>query len=149
MSSFCKRRIRFLLHSALDDSLCLRAGRGSGFKDGTWMRLVKCDYEDTQQHVVIGPSGTSLHVANNFDLCMEHAGINPNVGKDIIIMKSCHVSNPAKPWHLDYSVGHRQCVPPDAPHFVIDDNVNIGDTLLHPGPGFARSCGIGLLPSQG
>lgn len=130
----------FLLHSALDDSLCLRAGRGSGFKDGTWMRLVKCDHQDTQQHIVVGPSGTSLHVANNFDFCMEHAGIKPNVGKDIIIMKSCDVSNPAKPWNLE--LGDRQCVPQDEPQFMIDDNVNIGDTLLHPGPGFTRSCGL-------
>lgn len=133
----------FLLRSALDDSLCLRAGRSSRLpKDGTWMRLVKCDHLDAQQHVVIGPSGTSLHVANIFDFCIEHAGINPNVGKDIIVILSCDASNPAKPWHLDFSVGDRQCVSPDVPAFVIDDNVNIGDTLLHPGPGFARSCGM-------
>ena len=41
---------------------------------------------------------------------------------------------------MDYE-DKSSCVPPDVPEFVIDDNVNIGDTLFHPGPGFARKCG--------
>lgn len=140
----------FLLHSALDVSLCLRAGRGDTVEDGKWMRLAKCydqegltEFHDVQQCVSIGPTGTSLHVANDLNFCLEHHGITPNVGKDFIILKACDASNPAKPWNLTLVVGDRSaCVSQSVPEFVIDSNVNIGDTLYHPGPGFAISCGI-------
>jgi hypothetical protein len=33
------------------------------------------------------------------------------------------------------------CVPNDVPEFVIDDDVDVGDTMIRPGPAFAASCG--------
>jgi hypothetical protein len=33
------------------------------------------------------------------------------------------------------------CVPPNIPLFKIDEDVDIGDTLIRPGPAFAKSCG--------
>lgn len=33
------------------------------------------------------------------------------------------------------------CVPNEVPEFVIDDDVDIGDTMIRPGPAFAESCG--------
>lgn len=33
------------------------------------------------------------------------------------------------------------CVPPNVPEFIIDEDVDIGDVLIRPGPGFARKCG--------
>lgn len=132
----------FLLHSALDLSLCLRAGRGDTVEDGTWMRLVKCDHDDENQHIVIGPTGKSLHVGNGFDFCIEHRGIKPNVGKDYINVKVCDASNPAKPWSIILTnIDNPVCTRQSVPEFFIDANVNIGDTLFHPGPGFAISCG--------
>jgi len=32
-------------------------------------------------------------------------------------------------------------IPPSSRLFIVDDDVNIGDVLMHPGPGFAASCG--------
>lgn len=42
---------------------------------------------------------------------------------------------------LSMSMDLTSCVPPDVPEFIIDDNVDIGDVLIRPGPGFARKCG--------
>lgn len=42
---------------------------------------------------------------------------------------------------LSMSMDLGSCVPPDVPEFIIDANVDIGDTLIRPGPGFARKCG--------
>jgi len=39
------------------------------------------------------------------------------------------------------SMDLRSCVPPDVPEFIIDEDVDIGDVLIRPGPGFARKCG--------
>lgn len=76
-----------LLHSALDDSKCLRAGLGDTFEDGSRMAIVDCDPEDELQHFIY--TGETIHAAENFDLCMVYRGVTPNVGVDPIIMKEC------------------------------------------------------------
>jgi hypothetical protein len=37
--------------------------------------------------------------------------------------------------------GCDSCVPPNVPLFTIDEDVDIGDTLIRPGPAFAKRCG--------
>jgi hypothetical protein len=86
----------FLLHSKVDDALCLRAGQGDVAGDGTHMRLAPCDRTDVQQqfHSLLellfnNPNGT-IQVNNERHLCMVYHGVTPHIGKDPIILKTCN-----------------------------------------------------------
>jgi hypothetical protein len=41
----------------------------------------------------------------------------------------------------DSAAAMDSCVPPNVPLFTIDEDVDIGDTLIRPGPAFAKRCG--------
>lgn len=86
----------FLLHSKVDDALCLHAGQGNVAGDGTCMRLAPCDRTNMQQHfhsllelLFDNPNGT-IHVKNERHLCMVYHGVMPHIGKDPIILKTCN-----------------------------------------------------------
>lgn len=85
-----------LVRSGLDDDKCLRAGTGSTMQDGTRMALVDCDPEDELQHFIY--TGTSIHAAYDFDLCMVYRGRSANIGVDPVIMKTCNDNQ--EPWDV-------------------------------------------------
>jgi len=76
-----------LLHSPLDDDLCLRAGRAQTMQDGTKMTLAPCDPTDPLQAFIYYDG--KMHASYNEDLCMVYRGSSANVGVDPIIMKTC------------------------------------------------------------
>jgi hypothetical protein len=88
-----------LLHSAFDDTMCLRAGRAeSSAVDGTRMTLAPCDTDDPLQQVELGDEEDTIHLGGNLDLCMVYRGTVGNVGSDPIIMKNC--SPDREPWDI-------------------------------------------------
>lgn len=101
-----------LYHSALDHSMCLRAG-GDGypyFGSGTPLRLYPCDENDVWQHhtKTVGLTGHSIHFANDKSLCMEEhqrergvrSATRRSTNGDALIMNDCDPRDPAKAWDL-------------------------------------------------
>ena len=86
-----------LVHSALDDTMCLRAGIGPSMEDGTRMAVVPCDEEDVLQHFCY--TGEKIHAAYDSSLCMVYRGNEANVGVDPIIMKTCNERQ--EPWNAN------------------------------------------------
>lgn len=76
-----------IFHSAIDPDLCLQAGFCHA-KDGTWLRLLPCDADESLQLFSWQDYEAPIKLADNDDLCMVYQGSSAEVG-DLIIMKNC------------------------------------------------------------
>jgi hypothetical protein len=134
-----------LLHSELNDEYCIQAGHGGKAKSGKFLRLYKCDASNKlQQWVFI--NGGGIRLKHNQNLCIVWRGVHANIGQDPLILKSCDDVEDRNDWSNDpFPASHDDdrspCVDPSVPEFMIDDDVDIGDTMMRPGPAFAAKCG--------
>lgn len=78
---------RVMFRSAIDPTLCLQAGFCHA-KDGTWLRLIECDEENSLQDFSWQDYEAPIKLADNTFLCMVYQGSSAEVG-DIMIMKNC------------------------------------------------------------
>jgi Ricin-type beta-trefoil lectin domain len=136
-----------LIHSELGNGdYCMQAGHGGPVKANEYVRLYKCDPTNKLQKFVF-VNGGGIRPKSNMDLCIVWRGAKPHIGTDPLFFKKCDQFSDRNDWSNDPFPGsdddddRSACVDANVPEFLIDDDENIGDTLLHPGPGFAASCG--------
>jgi hypothetical protein len=80
-----------LIRTQLDPSKCLQAGRTATPKEGTKMRLFSCDLSNAKQiYDVVGDmlQGFKFQLSGT-TLCIDHRGVNANIGADPIVLKPC------------------------------------------------------------
>jgi hypothetical protein len=88
-----------MLHTELDDSKCMHAGRTATPVHGTPMRIFDCDPANPFQ--LFERLSNGQIVLRDHNLCVDHRGVNANVNVDPIILKECsaaggwETSNPA------------------------------------------------------
>jgi hypothetical protein len=76
-----------LFHSALDDKMCMQAGRKSPAVSGTPMWLYRCDRTNPKQQFVYDQVEIELKGSNG--LCVGFQGTTSDVDEDTLILKAC------------------------------------------------------------
>lgn len=138
------------LSGDMDRDFCMQAGHGGPPRSGEYIRLHECNASNKLQQWVF-VNGGGIRLKHHRELCIVWRGANDNIGKDPLILKRCDEVEDRNDWSNDpfpasddddeKEKDRSPCVDPRVPEFVIDDNVDVGDTLFRPGPAFAARCG--------
>ena len=79
-----------LLHSGLDENMCIQAGYGGTVKHGTKLRLNKCDESNEFQRWNSDIHGSMKLLDDKFnEYCVASSGASFDLGKDPMIMVDC------------------------------------------------------------
>ena len=76
-----------LFHTALDDKMCMQAGRKAPATAGTPMRLFCCDRTNPLQQFVY--DRVDIVLKGSVGLCVGFHGTTSEVDKDTLILKDC------------------------------------------------------------
>jgi len=86
-----------LVHTELDDSWCIQAGKGGPVTDGEFARMKRCDpFNELQKFVYV--NGGGIRPLSNQGLCMVWRGTHASVGVDPIIFKDCVEADARVDW---------------------------------------------------
>lgn len=101
----CQGRWRFddhgLVHTNLDDAMCIQAGRIGPVSDGEFARLFPCDPSNELQKFYF-VNGGGIRPQSDTSLCMVWRGVHANVGADPIIFKDCRSVEDRNDWSGDF-----------------------------------------------
>jgi len=101
----CQSEWRFdsdgLVHTSLDDSFCMQAGRRGDVQDGEFVRLKKCDSNNRLQKFY-WINGGGIRPQSDTSLCMVWRGVHSDVGTDPIIFKDCNVADDRNDYSGDF-----------------------------------------------
>jgi Ricin-type beta-trefoil lectin domain len=87
-----------LFHSALDDKMCMQAGRKAPAVSGTPMWLYRCDRTNPKQQFVY--DGVAIKLKGSSGLCVGFQGTTSEVDVDTLILKAC--SKKGNNWSEDF-----------------------------------------------